>query len=148
MQGCRARVLSLFKELRSHMLLLGSKKKKKKKEIVLSSSSVYNCLSLIFNCLVPLVSSLSFIIFFLLFDRYNFWAFGDIKLLPWHFLAFIRKLRGKESTCNAGDTGDSGSTPGSGRSLGEGNSNPLQYSCWDRGTWWPPFPWAEERGGL
>ena len=33
---------------------------------------------------------------------------------------------GKESACNAGDVG---SIPGSGRSPGEGNSNPLQYSC-------------------
>ena len=42
----------------------------------------------------------------------------------------------KESACNAGDLG---SIPGSGRSHGEGNSNPLQYSClgnpMDRGAW-------------
>ena len=36
---------------------------------------------------------------------------------------------GKEFTCNAGDTGDAGSIPGSGRSPGEGQGNPLQYSC-------------------
>ena len=35
-------------------------------------------------------------------------------------------LSREESACNAGDTG---SNPGSGRSPGEGNSNPLQYSC-------------------
>ena len=35
-------------------------------------------------------------------------------------------LRGKESAYNAGDTD---SLPGSGRSPGEGNGNPLQYSC-------------------
>ena len=44
---------------------------------------------------------------------------------------------GKESACNAGDLG---SIPGSGRSPGEVNDNPLQYSClensMDRGTWW------------
>ena len=43
---------------------------------------------------------------------------------------------GKKSACNAGDPG---SIPGSGRSLGEGNGNPLQYSClenpMDRGAW-------------
>ena len=43
----------------------------------------------------------------------------------------------KESTSNAGD---SGSIPGSGRVPGEGNGNPLQYSCWenpmDKGAWW------------
>ena len=41
---------------------------------------------------------------------------------------------GKESA------GDSGSIPGSGRSHGGGNGNPLQYSClenpMDRGVWW------------
>ena len=30
---------------------------------------------------------------------------------------------------NAGDVKDMGSIPGSGRSPGEGNGNPLQYSC-------------------
>ena len=47
---------------------------------------------------------------------------------------------GKESACNAGETGDAGSIPGVGRSPGGGNYNPkLQYSCLknstDRGTW-------------
>ena len=55
----------------------------------------------------------------------------------------------KESTGNAGD---SGSIPGSGRSPGEGNGNPLQYSCLenpkDRGTWrttvhWVAKSWTE-----
>ena len=44
---------------------------------------------------------------------------------------------GEESTCNAGDAG---SIPGSRRSPGEGNGNPLQYFClensMDRGAWW------------
>ena len=43
---------------------------------------------------------------------------------------------GKESTCSVGDPG---SIPGSGRSPGEGNGNPLQYSCLEnpmiRGAW-------------
>ena len=38
-------------------------------------------------------------------------------------------LMGKESTCNAGDKGDAGLISGSGRPFGEGNGNPLQYSC-------------------
>ena len=46
-------------------------------------------------------------------------------------------LDGKEFACSAEDLG---SIPGSGRSPGEGNSNPLQYSClenpMDRGVWW------------
>jgi len=41
------------------------------------------------------------------------------------------------SACN---TGDLGSIPGLGRSPGEGNGNPLQYSClenpMDGGAWW------------
>ena len=49
--------------------------------------------------------------------------------LPWW-------LGGKESACNAGDVG---LIPGPGRSPGEGNGNPLQYSClgnpMDRGAW-------------
>ena len=44
---------------------------------------------------------------------------------------------GKESDYNVGDPS---SVPGMGRSPGEGNGNPLQYSCPDnsmgRGTWW------------
>ena len=44
---------------------------------------------------------------------------------------------GKTSACNAGDPG---STPGSGKSSGEGNGNPLQYSClensMDGEAWW------------
>ena len=47
---------------------------------------------------------------------------------------------GKKSACNAGDLDDDlGLTPGLGRSLGEGNGNPLQYSCLENpmagGTW-------------
>jgi len=35
----------------------------------------------------------------------------------------------KESACSAGDTGDEGLMPGLGKSPGEGNGNPLLYSC-------------------
>ena len=45
----------------------------------------------------------------------------------------------KASACNAGDLG---SIPGLGRSPGEGNGNPLQYSCLEK------TPWTEEPGGL
>ena len=41
---------------------------------------------------------------------------------------------------NAEDVGDAGLIPGSGRSPGEGNGTPLQYSClenpMDGGAWW------------
>ena len=36
---------------------------------------------------------------------------------------------GSEGKASAHNAGDLGSIPGSGRSLGEGNGNPLQYSC-------------------
>ena len=39
---------------------------------------------------------------------------------------------GKESTCNAGDTGDKGLIPGSERSFGVGNGNLVQYSCLEK----------------
>ena len=46
----------------------------------------------------------------------------------------------KNQPATAGDTGDAGSIPESGRSPGEGNGNPLQYSClgnpMGRGAWW------------
>ena len=45
----------------------------------------------------------------------------------------------KNPPAKAGDTGDTGSIPGSGRSPGGGNDNPLQFSClenpMDRGAW-------------
>ena len=58
---------------------------------------------------------------------------------------FVRKKEGfprssvsKESTCNVGYLG---SISGSGRSSGEGNGNPLQYSCLE-------IPWTEEPSKL
>ena len=50
---------------------------------------------------------------------------------------------------NAGDLRHSGSIPESGRYLGEGNGNPLQYSCLEnpmvRGTW-QASPWGHKSG--
>ena len=77
------------------------------------------------------------------------------KIIGKPFISFIYKCRdilggtnGKE-TClslpvppaNTGDIRDVGSIPGSGRSLGEGQSNPLQYSC-------ERMPWTDEPGRL
>ena len=45
-----------------------------------------------------------------------------------HIIIIFQWLSGKESTCNAGNVGDAASIPGSGRSPGEGNGSPLQYS--------------------
>ena len=46
----------------------------------------------------------------------------------------------KNPPASAGDAGDSSLIPGSGRSPGGGNGNPLLYSCpgnpMDRGAWW------------
>ena len=46
----------------------------------------------------------------------------------------------KNLPADAGDAGDKGSIPGSGRSPGGGHGNPLKYSCLenstDRGDWW------------
>ena len=59
-----------------------------------------------------------------------------IKIIP----GIMGFSSGKESACSAGDT-DVGSIPGSKRSPGEGNGNPLQYSrleiFMDRGAWQP-----------
>ena len=67
-----------------------------------------------------------------LFNDWNIWFFLVSKV------SFPAGSDGKESTCSAGDLG---SIPGSGRSPGEGNGNPLQYPCLvnstDRGTWQP-----------
>ena len=52
-------------------------------------------------------------------------------------MGFPGGSNGKEFACNAGDLG---LIPSLGRSAGEGNGNPLQYSClensMDRGAWW------------
>ena len=48
---------------------------------------------------------------------------------------------GSEDKASACHVGDPGSIPGLGRAPGEGNGNPLQYSCLEN-------PWTEEPGGL
>ena len=53
-------------------------------------------------------------------------------------MGFPRSSVGEESAGNAGDVG---LIPGLGRSPGEGNGNPLQYSCLEN-------TWTEEPGGL
>ena len=58
------------------------------------------------------------------------------------FLAFPTVLSvGEESAFSAGDKGDAGSVYELGRSLGEENGNPLQYSCLK-------IPWREKPGRL
>ena len=59
-------------------------------------------------------------------------AFTSTPGLPWG-------LSSKESARNAGDTGDKGSIPGSGRSAAGGYGNAFRYSCLEnpmgRGAW-------------
>ena len=61
--------------------------------------------------------------------------------------SFPHSSDGKESACSAGDPG---LIPGLGRSPGEGNGKPLQYSClenpMDIGAWWPPVHGVAESG--
>ena len=49
----------------------------------------------------------------------------------------------KNPPANIGNTGDTGSIPGLGRSPGGGHGNPHQFSCqeksMDRGAWWATF---------
>ena len=65
------------------------------------------------------------------------WTGLLIAEVIWIWLRFPGGSEVKVSACNEGDLG---SILGSGRSPGEGNGNPLQYSClenpMDRGAWW------------
>ena len=55
----------------------------------------------------------------------------------------------KNPLANAGDTRDASSIPRLGRSPGEGNGNPLQYSClensMDRRSWWATQSMGSQR---
>ena len=64
--------------------------------------------------------------------------FYSFFIAEWFHHGFPWWPGGKECICQAGDTG---LTPGSGRTPGEGNGTPLQYSCWK-------VPWTEQSGGL
>ena len=61
-----------------------------------------------------------------------------IRQVPVYIKGFPGGSAGQESACNAGDLG---SIPGLGRSPGEGNGNPLLYSCLEN-------PMDEKPGGL
>ena len=60
----------------------------------------------------------------------------------------------KNPHANAGNTGDKGSIPGSGRCHGVGNDNPLHYSYLEnsmgRGAWWgsPYSPWGHKESDM
>ena len=67
---------------------------------------------------------------------------------------FFREFPGgSDVKASAYNAGDPGSIPGSGKSSGEGNGNPLQYSClenpMDGGAWWATVHGvAKSRTGL
>ena len=69
-------------------------------------------------------------------------TFHNCPCLP-NVLGLPRWLSGRESPCNAGDPG---SVPGWGISPGEGNGNPLQYSCLEnsmaRRAWQATVHWV------
>ena len=85
------------------------------------------------------------------FDRQG-WGkvLGCFKCSPFivHYISFFFFFPGgsvgKESACSVGDPG---SISGWGRSPGEGNDSPLQYSClknsMDWGTWWATKGWTQ-----
>ena len=58
-------------------------------------------------------------------------------------MAFPGGAVAKNLPANAGNARDEGSIPGSGKSPGEGNGNPLQYSCLENpmegGAWQAPI---------
>ena len=70
----------------------------------------------------------------------------DIKMgghgeMSYFRLIIYTLLFGLDGKASVYDVGDLGLTPGSGRSTGEGNGNPLQYFAWK-------IPWIEEPGSL
>ena len=68
---------------------------------------------------------------------FGFLAINKLTIFIHIYTGFPHGSEVKVSACNAGDPG---SIPGSGRSPGEGNGNPLQDSClenpMDREAWW------------
>ena len=78
-----------------------------------------------------------------------FWRLPEAKAML-HICLFLwglpRWLNVKEPACQAGDAC---SIPGSRRSPGDRNGNPLQYSCLEipmkRGAWWATGQWVTEK---
>ena len=68
---------------------------------------------------------------------------GEGLLIAQDVMGFPGGSDGKQSACNAGDPA---SILVSGRSLGEGNGNQLQYSCLENpmggGAWWATVHWV------
>ena len=62
------------------------------------------------------------------FSQFCFLYFGPL-LLGEYMLIIVTSLVAQTVKASLYNAGDLGSIPGSGRSPGEGNGNPLQYSC-------------------
>ena len=69
----------------------------------------------------------------------NFVVLDSMLVLGAFWVNYCDFPGGSDGKASAYNAGDPGSIPGSGRSPGEGNGNPLQYSCLenpvDRGAW-------------
>ena len=69
---------------------------------------------------------------------------GKLQIAVFPGGAGVKKKKKKKASCSAEDTRNISLIPRSGRSLGEGNGNPLQCSClenpMDRGPWWATVP--------
>ena len=94
------------------------------------SLSIVNCYSVESDTMTLLTKRKSTVLKDGLLGSYIWWIIMSL----W---GFPNGLSDKESTYSAGDTGF---IPGSGKPPGEGNGNPLQYSClenpMDGGAWW------------
>ena len=127
-------------------------------EVIEESSSILNiCLS--FINIIPWGFVFQFAFYFsfpFLFQFLKMYPFSFVLYIVWHnvslnlLLFLIGEWCGlfqgfpggsvvKNPLPSAGDAGDTGSTPGSGRSPGVGNGNPCQYPClenfMDKGVW-------------
>jgi len=98
-------------------------------------SLLVSCIFFLEECLFRSFTHLKIICLFII-ELSEFFIFSGYKSLI---------ENGKEFACNVGD---SGLIPESGRFPGEGNGNPLQYSClensMDRGAWWAS-PWGRKK---
>ena len=69
----------------------------------------------------------------------GFWGMEEWGVIAKEYRGFLSFPGGSDGEDSACDAGDLGLIPGSGRSPGEGNDNPLQYPClenpMDKGVW-------------
>ena len=84
---------------------------------------------------------------FMFYTLIQFWTLILISLLICQVLSLILGFfSGSEGKAPVLSAGDPGLIPGLGRSPGEGNSNPLQYSCLENSMDWGAW-WATVHGG-